>query len=211
MKSKISTILFSLVLLLSCTVSKNAPFFIDYGEVDKDSCVLYIARGTNMYGGAVPWAVIIKKYNMNSGKFENDFQINGIYQESYTPLVLKSNALYSITFGSNILLFSGTTNSQSIFKLAGLKAQIEAIKGNSLGCIGTDSGFRFKKEQIKEWASAITQTESYPNISIKKSLLDAEFEILVPQKNSSLYEELHTLRISGKRSSYVDPTFNRNF
>ncbi len=211
MKSKISTILFSLVLLLSCTVSKNAPFFIDYGEVDKDSCVLYIARGTNMYGGAVPWGVIIKKYNMNSGKFENDFQINGIYQQSYTPLVLKSNALYSITFGSKILLFSGTTNSQSIFKLAGLKAQIEAIKGNSLGCIGTDSGFRFKKEQIKEWANAIAQTESYPNISIKKSLLDAEFEILVPQKNSSLYEELQTLRISGKRSSYVDPTFNRNF
>lgn len=211
MKSKISTILFSLVLLLSCSVSKNAPLFINYGEVDKDSCVLYIARGTNMYGGAVPWATIVKKYNMNSGKFENDFQINGIYQQSYTPLVLKSNALYSITFGSNILLFSGTTNSQSIFKLTGLKAQIETIKGNSLGCIGTDSGFPFKKEQIKEWASVISQTESYPNISIKKSLLDAEFEILVPQKISLLYEELQTLRISGERSSYVDPTFNRNF
>lgn len=211
MKSKISTILFSLVLLLSCTVSRNAPLFKDYGEVDKDSCVLYIARGTNIYGGAVPWAAIIKKYNMNTGKFENDFQINGIYQLSYTPLVLKSNALYSITFGTNILLFSGTTNSQSIFKLAGLKGQIEAIKGNSLGCIGTDSGFPFKKEQIKEWANAITQTESYTNISVKKSLLDAEFEILVPQRNSSLYSELQTLKISGKRSSYVDPTFNRNF
>lgn len=211
MKSKISTILFSLILLLSCTVSRNAPLFIDYGEVDKDSCILYIARGTNMYGGAVPWAVIIKKYNMNTGKFENDFQINGIYQQSYTPLVLKSNALYSITFGANILLFSGTTNSQSIFKIAGLKAQTETIKGNSLACIGSDYGFPFKKEQIKEWANAITQAESYPTISVKKSLLDAEFEILVPQKNSPLYNELQTLRISGKCSSYVDPTFNRNF
>lgn len=211
MKSKISTILFSLVLLLSCTVSRNAPLFKDYGEVDKNSCVLYIVRGSNMYGGAVPWSVIIKKYNMNTGKFENDFQINDIYQQSYTPLLLKSNALYSITFGSNILLFSGTANSQSIFKLAGLKAKTEAITGNSLGCIGTNSGFPFKKEQIKEWANAITQAESYPTISVKKSLLDAEFEILVPQKNFPLYNELQTLRISGKRSSYVDQTFNRNF
>lgn len=211
MKSKISTILFSLVLLISCSVSKNAPIFKDYGEVDKDSCVLYIVRGTNIYGGAVPWSVIIKKYNMNTGKFENDFQFNGIYQQSYTPLLLKSNTLYSISFGNNILLFSGTTNSQSIFKLAGLKAQTETIKGNSLGCIGTNAGFPFKKEQIKEWANAITQAESYPNISVKKSLLDAEFEILVPQKNSPLYNELQILRISGKRSSYVDQTLNRNF
>jgi hypothetical protein len=211
MKSKIPTILFSLVLLLSCTVSKNAPFFKDYGEVNSDSCVLYIARGTSIYGGAVPWSVIIKKYNMNTGKFENDFQIGGIYQESYTPLLLKSKALYSITFGSNILLFSGIPNSQSIYKLTGMKTQIEAIKGNSLGCIGTNSGFHFKKEQIKEWANALTQAESYLNISVKKSLLDAEFEILVPQKNSPLYNELQTLRISGKRSSYVDQTLNRNF
>lgn len=211
MKSKIIAFLLLPVMLFSCTVSRNAPIFKEYGEVDKDSCVLYIARGTNMYGGAVPWVVIVKKYNLNSGKFENHFQINDVYQKSYTPLVLKANALYSITFGSTILLFSGTTNSQTIFKLAGLKAQIEAIKGNSLGCIGTNSGFPFKKEQLKEWATVISQTESYPTISIKKSLLDAEFEILVPQKTSSLYKELQTLRISGNRSSYVDPTFNRNF
>jgi len=211
MKSKISTILFSFVLFLSCTVSRNAPLFKDYGEVNKDSCILYIVRGSSMYGGAVPWSVIIKKYNMNTGKFENDFQISDIYQQSYTPLVLKSNILYSISFGANILLFSGTTNSQSIFKIAGLKAQTETIKGNSLGCLGTDSGFPFKKEQIKEWANAITQAESYTNISVKKSLLDAEFEILVPQKSSPLYIELQTLRISGERALSVDATFNRNF
>ena len=92
-----------------------------------------------------------------------------------------------------------------------MKAQTESTKGNSLGCIGTSSGFPFKKEQIKEWANAIIQVESYPNISVKKSLLDAKFKILVPQKNSLLYDELQTLRISGKRSSYVDQTLNRNF
>jgi hypothetical protein len=211
MKSKISIILFSLVLLLSCTVSKNAPIFKDYGEVNKDSCVLYIVRGTNIYGSAVPWSLFIKKYNINSGKFEDEYQMYGIYQNTYTPLVLKSNALYSITFGSNILLFSGIPNSQSIYKLAGLKGQIEAIKRNSIGCIGTETGFPFKKEQIKEWAKAITQTESFTNISIKKSLLDAEFEILVPQRSSALYSELQTLRISGKRSAYINATYNKNY
>jgi len=211
MKSKIITILVLSVLLFSCTVSRNAPVFKDYGEVGKDKCILYIVRGSSFYGGAVPWAVIIKKHNQNSGKFENDFQINGVYQNSYTPLALKSNTLYTISLGSTIVMFSGTPNSQSIFKLTGLKDQTAVIKGNSLMRSGNQSVFFFKKEQISEWANTIKQAESYTNLSAKKSLLDAEFEILVPQKYSSLYEELKTLRISGESSSYVDRTLNRNF
>lgn len=211
MKSKITTILVISVLLFSCTVSRNAPIFKNYGEVQKDKCILYIVRGSSFYGGAVPWAVIIKKYNQNNGKFENDFQINGVYQNSYTPLVLKSNSLYTISVGSTIVMFSGTPNSQSIFKIAGLKDQKAAIKGNSLMRSDDQSVFFFKKEQIYEWANTIKQTESYTNLGAKKSLLDAEFDILVPQKYSSLYEELQTLRISGESSSYVDRTFNRNF
>lgn len=211
MKSKILTTLVLSILLFSCTVSRNAPIFKDYGDVEKDKCVLYIIRGSSFYGGAVPWAVIIKKYNQNNGKFENDFQINGVYQKSYTPLVLKSNTLYTISVGSTIVMFSGTPNSQSIFKITGLKEQTAAIKGNSLMRSDDQSVFFFKKELIYEWANSIKQTESYTNLSAKKSLLDAEFEILVPQKYSSLFEELRTLRISGERSTYVDRTLNRNF
>lgn len=211
MKSKITTILVLSILLFSCTVSRNAPLFKDYGEVKKDQCVLYVVRGSSFYGGAVPWAVIIKKYNENIGKFENDFQVNGVSQNSYTPLVLKSNTLYSITFGSTIVMFSGTPNSQSIFKLTGLKAKTAAIKGNSLMRSDNQSVFFLKKEQIYEWANSIKQAESYTNLGAKKSFLDAEFEILVPQKYSSLYEELQTLKMSGESSSYVDPTLNRNF
>ncbi len=211
MKSKISTILFSLVLLLSCTVSRNAPLFNNYGEVDKDSCVLYIVRGSSIYGGAVPWSVIIKKHNQSNGKFVNDFQIDGVYQNSYTPLVLKSNTLYTISFGSTIVMFSGTPNSQSIFKLTGIKNQTAVIKGNSIMRSDDQYVFNFKKEQIYEWDNTIKQAESYTNLSAKKSLLDAEFEILVPQKNSPLYDELQTLRISGKRALSVVPTLNRNF
>ncbi|MBP1631530.1 MAG: hypothetical protein H6Q15_2423, partial [Bacteroidetes bacterium] len=55
MKSKIITILVLSVLLFSCTVSRNAPVFKDYGEVGKDKCILYIVRGSSFYGGAVPW------------------------------------------------------------------------------------------------------------------------------------------------------------
>lgn len=211
MKSKITTVLVFSILLFSCTVSKNAPIFKDYGEVENDKCVLYIARGSNMYGGAVPWSVIIKKYNMNTGKFENDFQIDGVYLKSYTPIILKSKTLYSITFGSTIVLFSGTPNSQSIFKLTGFKTQTAAIKGNSLMRSNSESGFFFKKEQLKDWTNAIAQSESFINISVKKSLLDAEFEILVPQKNSLLYSELQTLRISGKQALSVSQTLNRDF
>jgi hypothetical protein len=208
---KIITPLVVTILLFSCTVSRNAPIFKEYGDVKKEKCVLYLVRGSSFYGGAVPWAVIIKKFNPNSGKFENDFQINGVYQKSYTPLVLKSNTLYTISVGSTIVMFSGTPASQSIFKISGLKEQTAVIKGNSLMRSDDQSVFYFKKEQLYEWANTIKQAESYTNLSAKKSLLDAEFEILVPQKYSSLYEELRTLRMSGESSLYVDRTFNRNF
>ena len=211
MKSKILTITFSLALLLSCTVSRNAPLFKDYGDVDKESCLLYVVRGSSMYGSAVPWSLIVKKQNQYNEKFVNDFQIDGIYQKSYTPIVLKANTLYTISFGSTIVMFSGTPNSQSIYKLSGFKVQTAVIKGNSLMRSDNQSVFYFKEEQINEWANTIKQAESYTNLSAKKSLLDAKFEILVPQKNSPLYDELKTLRISGKRALSVVPTLNKHF
>lgn len=211
MKSKILVILFSLALLFSCTVSRNAPLFKDFGDVDNENCLLYVIRGSSLYGSAVPWSLIVKKQNQYNGKFVNDYQIDGIYQKSYTPIVLKSNTLYTISFGSTIVMFSGTPNSQSIYKLSGFKVQTAVIKGNSLMRSGDQLVFYFKEEQINEWANTIKQAESYTNLSAKKSLLDAEFEILVPQKNSPLYNELKTLRISGKRALSVVPTLNKHF
>lgn len=211
MKSKITTILVLLTLLFSCTVSKNAPLFKDFGETKKDSCVLYIVRGSSMLGAAVPWSVIIKKFNEKNGKFEKDFQFNGIWQNSYTPLVFKSNTLYSINFGATIVMFSGTPNSESIFKLTGFKTQTASIKGNSMMKSDDQSHFFLKKEQCYEFSNAIKDVDSYTNLSVKKNLLDAEFEILIPQKNSGLHDELRTLRLSGKRSKEVYDTFNKTF
>lgn len=198
MKSKITTILVLSMLLTSCIVSKNAPLFKDYGEVDNNHCVLYIIRGSSMYGSAVPWSVMIKRYDLLTRKFEYGLQIDKVYQKSYTPILLSSNTLYSITFGSTTFLFSGTPNSQSIFKLTGFKTQTAAIKGNSLIRSNSESGFNFNNEQINDWAIAIKKKVSYTNLSVKKSLLDAEFEILVPQNNSLLFREIKTLRISGE-------------
>ena len=196
MKKRIITVLVLNVLLFSCTVSRNAPMFKDYGKIENDKCLLYVVRGTSFVGAAVPWSVIVKELNIETGKFEKSFEVNGVLQKSYKPILLKANTFYSIDFGTTTFLFSGTVGSESIFKLKGLKTNTAAIKGNSLIRSNSESGFRFKIEQIIKWAKAVKNAESYTNITEKKSLLDSEFEILVPDNNSLLYNELQTLRLS---------------
>ena len=190
----------TIALLSACAISKNAPAFKDYGSVEKNQCVLYLMRDKAMLGAAIPWAATIYEFNADKGEFEKP-KFGGEFKLlAYKPLVLKSNTLYKILFDSHVFIFSGMEGSESIIKIKGLQEFSACIKKQAIIRTNSESGFNFTNEQLKKWSISLSNSSKYTEASEKKSLMDAEFDILVENPNTILYKEIQNARLttSGK-------------